>query len=394
MLGYETPSKRRSPRADIIPEAEKCRRAGITGREHILFLDGSYDLSVEAWEVIGTWDVQRREDGTVIAVHPFRDLWRSFKPDGYQAHRSKLEMELPAFTQALTEAHQARVTEYGGRIGADESLPMLVTDANRLREYYTAVGAYDHPDGPPEQPPPPCGLAVPDQANSPGLMRDCINLLAAKDALRGTATLNWSVDTTIAAWNGINITGSPKRVTRLDLSARSLTGTIPPQLGDLTALETLSLDNNRLTGEVPAALGRLGSLRFLYLYKNRLTGEVPAELGNLANLHTLWLFNNELTGNIPSELGDLTNLERLALDHNRLTGSIPGELGSLANLESLRLDSNRLTGAIPPEMGDLSNLETLMLAGNDLTGCVPPALREVDDNDLDSLGLQDCAASE
>ena len=35
-------------------------------------------------------------------------------------------------------------------------------------------------------------------------------------------------------------------------------------------------------------------------------------------------------------------------------------------------------------------MEHLKLADNQLTGCVPPALRDVDDNDLDSLGLQDC----
>ena len=43
---------------------------------------------------------------------------------------------MPAFTQAVTTAHQARVTEYGGRIGADEDLPMLLTDTNRLRQYF------------------------------------------------------------------------------------------------------------------------------------------------------------------------------------------------------------------------------------------------------------------
>ena len=30
---------------------------------------------------------------------------------------------------------------------------MLITDANQLRRYYNDVGAYDHPDGPPSQPP-------------------------------------------------------------------------------------------------------------------------------------------------------------------------------------------------------------------------------------------------
>ena len=87
------------------------------GREHIMFLGPPEDLSSEAWRFLGYWDVQQREDGTVIAVHPHRDLWRRMRPNEYQSHLSKLEMELPTFTQAVTTANQERVTEYGGRIG-------------------------------------------------------------------------------------------------------------------------------------------------------------------------------------------------------------------------------------------------------------------------------------
>ena len=128
---------------------------GIAGREVVLFLGPAASTSTEVWQVFAIWDVQRREDDTVVAVHPDRDLWRHYKSDEYQTHRSVLEVELPAFTQAMIAANQARVTEYGGRIGEDASLPMLVTDANKLRQYYTAIGANDHPDGPPAQPPPP-----------------------------------------------------------------------------------------------------------------------------------------------------------------------------------------------------------------------------------------------
>ena len=127
----------------------------LSGREHVIFLGPPLDLSSETWRLVGYLDVQRRDDSMVIAVHPKRDLWRDHRPDDYQTHVSTLEMELPALTRVLTEAHQARVTEYGGRIGADQSLPMLVNDANQLRQYYTDIGAYDHPDGPPVQPPPP-----------------------------------------------------------------------------------------------------------------------------------------------------------------------------------------------------------------------------------------------
>ena len=83
-----------------------------------MFLGPAVDLSSEAWRLMGYWDVQKHEDGTVTAGHPDRDLWRRLKPDDYQTHLSTLEMELPTFTQAVTTAHQARVAEYGGRIGA------------------------------------------------------------------------------------------------------------------------------------------------------------------------------------------------------------------------------------------------------------------------------------
>ncbi|CAI8040428.1 LRR receptor-like serine/threonine-protein kinase RCH1 [Geodia barretti] len=251
---------------------------GIAGREHVLFLDVSSDLSVEAWEVISTWDVQRIEDDTVIAVHPHRDLWRQFHPDDYLIHLSKLEMELPAFTLAATAAHQARLTEYGGRTGSDTRLPMLVTDANRIRQYYTVIGAYNHPDGPPIQPPPPCGLTVPNPADNPGLMLDCMPLLAAKGTLAGTATLDWSVDTAVTGWEGVTVAGSPRRVTKVLLSDESLSGTIPLELGDLSELTHLDLSSNSLTGEIPRELGRLSNLQEIRLSGNLLTGCIPVAL--------------------------------------------------------------------------------------------------------------------
>ena len=124
----------------------------------------------------------------------------------------------------------------------------------------------------------PCASAAPDQADNPGLMRDCINLLAAKDALRGTATLNWSVDTAITSWDGVRVEGSPGRVTSLVLTSKSLTGMIPPDLARLDGLEYLSFNFNQLTGEIPAALGSLGNLRNLRLGDNQLTGCIPPAL--------------------------------------------------------------------------------------------------------------------
>ena len=144
---------------DLIEE-EMHRLEGLIislhlGRENMLFIGPDFDLSSEAWLLMEYWDVQRREDGIAIAVHRERNEWRRYQPHNYLTHRSVLEMELAAFTQAVTAANQARITEYEGRIGADPSLPMLITDTNQLRQYFMSAGAYDHPDGPPAQPPTP-----------------------------------------------------------------------------------------------------------------------------------------------------------------------------------------------------------------------------------------------
>ena len=85
-----------------------------------------------------------------------------------------------------------------------------------------------------------------------------------------------------------------------------------------------------------------------------LTGSIPPEIGNLTNLTRLFLYQNQLTGPIPPEIGDLTNLTRLYLLDNQLTGSIPSEIGNLTNLTRLYLFDNQLTGTIPESICDLN----------------------------------------
>ena len=285
------------------------------------------------------------------------------------------------------------------------------------------------------------GTAVPSPADNPGLVDDCLALLSSRDALEGTATLNWSADLAIGKWQGVGVAGTPARVRSLSLSGlemdgalpsalsqlsaleslwmeeNRLTGNIPPELGGLRLLKRLSLDDNQLTGPIPESLGRLtylhtlaladnglsgsipvglgglGRLRYLSLGGNALTGSVPSQLGSLGSLQNLYLGQNALTGGIPSELGGLSKLEVLYLHGNGLTGGIPAELGSLSRLEELALRRNALTGSIPSELERLSKLVYLTLSGNMLTGCIPSGLRSISDHDLDRLGLAYCPSS-
>ena len=249
---------------------------GIEGREAVLFIGASRDGGVEAWQVFITWDIQQRDDGTVIAVHPDRFWWE--QRDDYQIHLQAVEMELPAFRQAVSAAHQARLTAYGGRIGPAANMPMIQTDANRISELFTSLGEYDHPNGPPVYPPPACGQAVPTDPYDPGLMLDCQLLLVLKDGLRGTATLNWDSGTAIGSWDGVTTGGTPARVTKVELDDEDLTGSIPTELGSLSELTHLDLSDNSLTGDIPRKLVRLDNLEEVRLSGNSLTGCIPQGL--------------------------------------------------------------------------------------------------------------------
>ena len=279
------------------------------------------------------------------------------------------------------------------------------------------------------------GGAVANASTNPGLVSDCETLLEARDTLVGTGTsLNWSASTPMTAWDGITVEGTPARATQISLQNRGLSGTIPAQLGSLTALTILDFSTsqqicedyvcrdteehelNRLTGTIPTELGNLSNLVHLDLHRNQLSGPVPTELGGLSNLTWLSLWENELSGSIPTQLGNLSNLTSLFLSGNQLSGPIPTELGGLSNLMTLSLWGNELSGSIPTELGGLSNLMVLNLADNQLTGtiptslanlsllellylrdnqftgCIPSALQRVQDNDLADLALPYCVS--
>ena len=171
----------------------------------------------------------------------------------------------------------------------------------------------------------PCvtGGAVYEWDLGTGLVADCEALLAAKDTLRGTASLNWSASRSIGRWDGIDVGRTSRRV------------------------ETIELFRQGLNGSVPAEFGRLDHLVKLRLFSNDLTGPLPSELGNLAQLEELHLRDNDLSGQIPEPLNGLNSLRVLYLRGNAFTGCIPANLLNVPSNDVSRLDLPTCSGTMP-----------------------------------------------
>ncbi|KAL3504938.1 hypothetical protein ACH5RR_034779 [Cinchona calisaya] len=101
-------------------------------------------------------------------------------------------------------------------------------------------------------------------------------------------------------------------MTGLDLSVNQLTGEIPSQLGELTALLSLNLSFNFLTGHIPKSFSTMEKIESLDLSHNNLVGSIPPEIVqlyfistfNVVQLYFISTFNvsfNNLSGSIPFE---------------------------------------------------------------------------------------------
>ncbi|WP_080502633.1 leucine-rich repeat domain-containing protein [Neochlamydia sp. EPS4] len=155
--------------------------------------------------------------------------------------------------------------------------------------------------------------------------------------------------------------GQLSQLQRLDLSQNQLTS-LPAEIGQLSQLRALHLNQNKLTA-LPAEIWQLPELQTLYLHQNQLTA-LPAEIGQLSQLQGLYLTQNQLTS-LPAEIGQLSQLLWLFLNQNQLT-SLPAEIGQLFQLKRLILNQNQLT-SLPGEIGQLSQLRALYLNQNQLT---------------------------
>ena len=257
-----------------IKDAERELSSAVSGRGSVVFLvpvGVHNNIAVEAWQIIALWDLQENDDGVLQAV------------------RYNLRRDHPEAAQTLANLTSRITTAVAGDDFADTRIESI----GDLAGSYRTMGAYSDirpADGDPSAYTPSQPLPVQVCAGSASigagaglqLLRDCSILLDLKDALAGTATLNWSKNTAIASWTDVTVSGNPQRVTALALASSSLDGAIPAALGRLHGLLSLDLSSNSLTGSIPAALGNIPELTTLRLSGNSFSGCIPPTLRDVA----------------------------------------------------------------------------------------------------------------
>ncbi|MBN1781116.1 hypothetical protein JW948_08340 [bacterium] len=204
-----------------------------------------------------------------------------------------------------------------------------------------------------------------------GLEQDSLALAALYNSTDGP---NWSDNSgwlsgPVSDWFGITLHSG--RVTNIVLSNNNLSGPLPPEIGNLTALTNLQLGNNHITGNIPPGIGRMTRLGSLELFGNELTGNIPPELFDPADLYNIILSTNALDGSIPSEIGNLSKLYQFAAGNNNLEGPLPAEIGNCPKLAQLYLPQNNISGPIPEELGNCTEMIFIYLDNNELEGGIP-----------------------
>lgn len=97
----------------------------------------------------------------------------------------------------------------------------------------------------------------------------------------------------------------------LSLTANDLYGELPASAPEWKRLRSLNLHRNLFTGNIPSEWldSRMEKLELLGLAYNPLTiGSLPPEIGTLTDLKYLFLEETHVSGTIPEELYQLTNL--------------------------------------------------------------------------------------
>ncbi|XP_015086792.1 receptor-like kinase TMK4 [Solanum pennellii] len=169
----------------------------------------------------------------------------------------------------------------------------------------------------------------------------------------------WS-GSNVCKWSGVSCDSSG-RVSSISLISKSLGGQLPPDLNQLSNLQSFNIQKNRISGSLPS-LSNLPSLQEVHLDSNNFTSVPTNFLSGLTNLQKFSMDENPSLPpwTIPDTLTDSTTLADFSASNANIMGQIPDIFGSFPSLESLRLSYNNLTGFLPYSFAK-SGIQNLVL---------------------------------
>ncbi|XP_047965165.1 receptor-like protein EIX1 [Salvia hispanica] len=189
--------------------------------------------------------------------------------------------------------------------------------------------------------------------------------------------------------------GSTKQLQHLYLVRSNFSGIVPPQIGNLTNLQSLSLSFNSLRIENLDWLSSLSQLSYLdlsqidlshtnwlqnilsvrsldklYLNSCNIKDAEPSVNSSSISLSVISMYSNNLTSSSFHWLSNIsTNLVYMDISGNALDGPIPDSfIERLVLIEDLYLSGNKLEGQIPKSLSNLGHLRALLLYGNGFKG--------------------------
>ncbi|KAG9159667.1 hypothetical protein Leryth_022528 [Lithospermum erythrorhizon] len=170
----------------------------------------------------------------------------------------------------------------------------------------------------------------------------------------------WDSSTPFCKWKNINCDNSNK-VTLINLSSQSLSGTLPSNLNQLKTLKTLSLQRNFFSGPLPS-LSNMTNLEEVFLDYNSFDFMPKDFILGLPNLRKISLSNNSNLPKweIPSYIAQSSGLESFLASFANIEGGIPDIFDAFPSLQSLRLSYNDISGVLPASLAD-SGIKELWL---------------------------------
>ena len=114
----------------------------------------------------------------------------------------------------------------------------------------------------------------------------------------------------------------------------ALCGVLPDDPAFCNAVQTNNIYVTDIAGSLPQCIGSMHStLTKLLLSSRTLTGTIPASVSSLTELKKLDLAFTSLSGTLPRSFGSLRQMIHFDGSDTDLSGSIPASFGSLSSLE-------------------------------------------------------------